>query len=368
MIEIAREWEVKFIKLKMKKFEENYFIPTRGCVTIKKEDDMAKVRITCNKNIIERFGVKKPEGWDFEYINYPCSDEELVAQIKDADIVFCGPVDPYRKEVIDQLEKCKLIQSLGVGYDKIDLQAAKEKGIYVCNNRAVNAGPVAELALTHIMVLLRRMAEADANIKAKGSDGFNESFREYQVKGQFELSSRTIGLVGLGAIGKAMVNFLKPFGCKVNYYDAFRDEAFEKENDVTFMEFEELLPACDILSFHVPVTDQTRDMIRKETIAKMKQDAIVINVSRGEIVNNADLAEALDAQRIFAGLDVVAPEPTTPENPIFHISEKGKARLFITPHIAGTTDDAFIRMSQWSYDNMVAVMNGERPKNVVNGL
>ncbi len=274
---------------------------------------MVKVRVTCNKNIIERFGVKKPEGWDFEYINYPCSDEELVEQCKDADIIFCGPVDTYRKEVIDKLEKCKLIQSLGVGYDKIDLQAAKEKGIFVCNNRAVNAGPVAELALCHIMVCLRRMAEADAKIKAKGSDGFNESFKEYQVKGQFELSSRVIGLVGMGAIGKALVSFLKPFGCKIFYNDFARvDEQYEKENNMTFATYDEILEKCDIISYHVPVTDSTRNMIRKETIDKMKKDAVVINVSRGEIVNNDDLNEALNNQKIFAGLDVVAPEPTTP--------------------------------------------------------
>ncbi|WAW15339.1 2-hydroxyacid dehydrogenase [Peptostreptococcus equinus] len=330
---------------------------------------MVKVRVTCNKNIIERFGVKKPEGWDFQYINYPCSDEELVAQCKDADIIFCGPVDFFRKEVIDQLENCKLIQSLGVGFDKIDLNATKEKGIYVCNNRAVNAVPVAELALGHMISSLRRMPEADAKIKAGGVDGFNESFRDYQVKGQSELSSRTIGLVGLGAIGKAAVRMLKAFGCKVVYYDVFRaDEAYEIENDLEFCTYDEILEKCDIISYHVPVLDSTRNMVRKETIEKMKQDAIIVNVARGEIVNNEDLAEALNNGRIFAGLDVIAPEPPTADHPLFNLTDAGKARLSITPHIAGTTDDAFIRMSQWSYDNMVKVMNGERPNNVVNGL
>lgn len=330
---------------------------------------MVKVRITCNKNIIERFGVKKPEGWDFQYINYPCSDEELVAQCKEADIVFCGPVDFFRKEVIDQLDNCKLIHSLGVGFDKIDLAAAKEKGIYVCNNRAVNAVPVAEIAVLHMITCLRRTMEADAKIKAKGAEGFHESFKEYQVKGQSELSSRTVGLVGLGAIGKAAVKMLRAFGCKIMYTDSFRaDEAYEKENELTFASYDEILEKCDIISYHVPVTDETRDMVRKETIDKMKPNAIVINVARGEIVNNEDLAEALNNGRIFAGLDVIAPEPPSADHPIFNLNETGKARLSITPHIAGTTDDAFIRMSEWSYANMVKVMNGERPNNVVNGL
>ena len=330
---------------------------------------MVKVRVTCNKNIIERFGVKKPEGWDFQYIKYPCSDEELVEQCKDADIVFCGPVDHFRREVIEKLYNCKLIHSLGVGFDKIDLEAAKEKGIYVCNNRAVNAVPVAELAVGHMITSLRRMPEADAKIKAKGVDGFNESFREYQVKGQSELSSRVIGLVGLGAIGKAAVRMLKAFGCKILYYDVFRaSEDYEKENDLTFCTYEEILAQCDIISYHVPVLDNTRNMVRKETIEQMKQDAVIINVARGEIVNNEDLAEALNNGRVFAGLDVIAPEPPSADHPLFNLTEAGKARLSITPHIAGTTDDAFIRMSEWSYADMVKVMNGERPNNVVNGL
>ena len=329
---------------------------------------MVKVRVTCNKNIIERFGVKKPEGWDFKYINYPCSDEELVEQCKDADIVFCGPVDYFRREVIEQLDNCKLIHSLGVGFDKIDLQAAKEKGIYVCNNRAVNAAPVAELAVGHMINCLRRMPEADAKIKARGVDGFNESFKEYQVKGQNELGSRVIGLVGLGAIGKAAVGMLQAFGCKIKYYDVFRDEKFEQEKGLEYCEYNEILKTCDIISYHVPVLETTRDMVRKETIDLMKQDAIIINVARGEIVNNEDLAEALNNGRVFAGLDVIAPEPPTADHPIFNLNEVGKARLSITPHIAGTTDDAFIRMSKWSYEDMEKVMRGVRPINVVNGL
>lgn len=328
----------------------------------------AKIRVLCRKTIIERFGAERPADWDWEYINYPCSDEELVAQCKDADIIFCGPVDPIRREVIEQLDKCKLIHSLGVGFDKIDLQAAKEKGIYVCNNRAVNASPVAELAIAHMMNCLRRIPEADAKIKSQGMKGFRESFEEYNIKGHKELSSRVVGLVGLGAIGKATANILKVFGCKLYYYDVFRAEEFEKENGIEFCSYEEILEKCDIISYHVPVLDETRDMVRKETIDKMKQDAIIINVARGEIVNNEDLAEALNNGRIFAGIDVIAPEPPAEDHPIFNLTDAGKARLSITPHIAGTTDDAFERMVNWSYSDMTKVINGERPNNVVNGL
>lgn len=330
---------------------------------------MTKVRVTCNKGIIERFtNGNRPEEWDFQYINYPCSDDELVEQCKDADIVFCGPVDFFRREVVEKLDNCKLIQSLGVGFDKIDLEATKEKGIYVCNNKAVNARPVAELAVSHMIACLRRIPEADAKIKSEGGKGFRESFKEYQVLGQCEMGSRTVGLVGLGDIGKAAVPMLKAFGCNIVYYDVFRAEAFEKEHNIKYLPYEELLKVSDIISYHVPVLDSTRNMVRKETIDMMKKDAIIINVARGEIVNNEDLANALNEGRVFAGLDVIAPEPPQDDHPLFNLNDTGKARLSITPHIAGTTDDAFIRMCQWSYDNMKAVMNGERPKNIVNGL
>lgn len=327
---------------------------------------MVKIRSTCNKAIIERFGEERPDHWDYQYIKYPCTDEELIEQCKDADIIFCGPVDPIRRNVIEKLDNLKLIQSLGVGFDKIDLVAAKEKNIFVCNNRAVNAVPVAEHSLGLMISSIRRIPDADKKVKA---GKFNEVFREYQVKGQAELSSKTVGLVGMGAIGKALTKMLKGFGCKVMYYDLFRaSEDFEKEYNIDFVSYDEILEKCDIISYHVPVTDETRNMVRKETIEKMKQDAIIINVARGEIVNNQDLADALNKGRIIAGLDVVAPEPPPIDLPLFHLNEVGNSRLIMTPHIAGTTDDAFIRMVKWSYENMEKVMNGERPNNVVNGL
>lgn len=327
---------------------------------------MAKIKCTCVQKTIERFGVEKPKGMDFEYIKYPCTDEELVAACKDTDIIFCGPVDFIRKEVIDQLPNLKLIQSQGVGFDKIDLKAAKEKGVYVCNNRAVNAVSVAEHAVGLMLACLKKTCEADALIKA---GKFPDSFQSYKVKGHKELGSRTVGLIGMGAIGKAAVKILNAFGCTILYSDVVRaDEEFEKQYNLEYVSYDELYKRCDILSYHVPVLPETRGMVNKETISKMKKDVIIINVARGEIVNNEDLKEALENERVFAGLDVIAPEPPADDHPMFTLNETGKARLTITPHIAGTTDDAFTRMSSWAYENMVKVMNGERPNNVVNGL
>lgn len=325
-----------------------------------------QIKSTLTPNIVDRFGVPKPEGMDFEYVKYPCSDEELIEQIKDADILFCGPVDFIRKNVIDAMPNLKLIQSLGVGFDKIDLEAAKAKGVYVCNNRAVNAVSVAEHAVLLMLASLKQLPDADKKIK---EGKFIENFKEYQVKGHYELSGKTIGLIGLGAIGRAAAKILRAFGCRLMYSDVIRaDEEFEKEYQVEYVPIEKIYEEADIISYHVPVLPDTRGMVNKENIAKMKQDVIIINVARGEIVNNEDLAEALNSGRVFAGLDVVAPEPPPADHPLFHLSEEGNYRLVITPHIAGTTNDAFIRMSEWSFENMRKVINGERPNNVVNGL
>ncbi len=327
---------------------------------------MTKVIALREPKGVQRFGVEKPEGMEFDFINYPCSDEELMLAMKDADILWCGPVDVISKEIIDNSVNLKLIQSLGVGFDKIDLEAAKAKGVYVCNNRAVNAKSVAEHAVGLMLASLKKTATTDARIK---NGEYDKCFSDYKQNGHVELGTRTVGLVGLGAIGKEACKYLKAFGSEMLYYDVFRaDEDFEKEYGLKYCTLDELYAQCDILSYHVPVLDATRGMVNKETIAKMKQDVVIVNVARGEIVNSEDLKEALNNGKVYAGLDVVAPEPPPADHPMFTLNEVGNSRLTITPHIAGTTDDAFIRMVQWSYDNMRKVVSGDRPNNVLNGL
>ncbi len=328
---------------------------------------MAKIATTLKPGLVDKFGVKMPEGWEISYIDYPCDDEALAKACEDADFLWIGPVDPMSAELMDKLDNVKLIQSLGVGFDKINLDRSKEKGIFVCNNRAVNAISVAEHALGLILSGIRRVSESDAKIKSSSSR-YMESFNDYRVHGQKELGGMTVGLVGLGAIGKELTRLMKPFGCKMMYYDIFRNEAAEKEYDIEFTDLDRIFKECDVISLHVPVTEETKGLINDESIGKMKQDALIINVARGEIVDNEALKKGLEEGKVFAGLDVIAPEPPSEDHPLLNLSDKGKARLTITPHIAGTTDDAFIRMQKWSYENMEKVHKGEKPNNIVNGL
>ncbi|MDD6919633.1 MAG: 2-hydroxyacid dehydrogenase [Eubacteriales bacterium] len=327
---------------------------------------MTKVVALREPKGVQRFGVPIPEGMEIDFIQWPCSDEELKAALKDADVLWCGPVDIINKDVIDSAKNLKLIQSLGVGFDKIDLEASKANGVYVCNNRAVNAASVAEHAVGLMLACLKTTAVIDNKIK---NGGYHECFDHFKKNGHVELGSRTVGLIGFGAIGKKACDMLNAFGAKIMYYDVIRPDAeTEKLHNLTYGTLDELYEKCDILSYHVPVLDSTRGMVNKDTIAKMKENVIIVNVARGEIVNNEDLRDALNAGRVYAGLDVIAPEPPSEDHPLLNLTEVGNEHLTITPHIAGTTDDAFKRMVQWSYDNMIAVVNGEKPKNVVNGL
>ncbi len=327
---------------------------------------MAKIVSTMKQALMEKFGVEKPAGWEIEYIDYPCADDVIVEACKDAQYLLCGPVDPLSKDLINRISHIKLIHSLGVGFDKIDLQAAKDNNIYVCNNHAVNAAPVAELAVALMINSARRIPQTDAAIK---NGGFHDQFNEYRIKGQRELGGFTVGLVGMGAIGKVAAKILNAYGSKLYYSDVIKlDDEFEKMYDMQRVSFEEICEKCDIISFHVPVLDSTRGMVNKDSISKMKKDVILINVSRGEIVNNEDLKEALENERVYAGLDVIAPEPPSDDHPLLNLNEVGNSRLIITPHIAGTTDDAFIRMQTWVYDNMLRVENGEKPINIVNKM
>lgn len=328
---------------------------------------MPKIATTLKPSLVDKFGVKMPEGWEITYIDYPCDDETIAENCKDADFLWVGPVDPISPELIGKLSNVKLIQSLGVGFDKINLEKSKEMGIYVCNNRAVNAISVAEHAMGLILSGIRRVSEADAKIKSD-PEKYMESFNDYRIHGQKELGGMTVGLIGLGAIGKELARLMKPFNCKMMYFDVFRAEAAEKEFNIEFTDIDRIFNECDVISLHVPVTDETRGMINDEAISKMKQDALIINVARGEIVDNEALKKGLNEGKVFAGLDVIAPEPPSKDHPLLNLNEKGKSRLTITPHIAGTTNDAFIRMQNWSYNNMKKVLEGQKPDNIVNGL
>lgn len=314
---------------------------------------------------LDRFGISVPDEIEMRFFQSGYTQEELIEAAKEVDCIFSTPMDPIERKAIENLPNLKLIHSEGVGFDKIDLVAAKEHGVYVCNNKNVNAVPVAEQALGLIIAALRRIPYADKEIKA---GRYTESQLWFRVNGYKEISSRHVGIVGFGAIGRELARFLRPFGCKISYFDAFRPTPeVETELGVAYLTYEEICRQCNVISFHVPVLPDTIDMLDWEHISMMSEETIIINTARGEIVQQDDLARALEEGTIAgAALDTIIPEPPKSDHVLLNLSEEAMDRLILTPHTAGTNDEAFERMQQWAYENMLAVMNNESPKNVVN--
>ncbi|MBP2637007.1 MAG: gyaR [Firmicutes bacterium] len=299
----------------------------------------------------------------------PCkaSDEELVQAAQDADAIIIDAIAKLPGNVIRQMPNLKIIQSEGVGYNGIDCQAAKEKGVYVCNCKGANAGAVAEQAILLMLALLRSTITGD-RLEREGRQ--IEMKERLMVEGITELGDCKIGFIGFGDIAKATAKRLIPFGCKLYYYDKYKaSQEQETEYHVSFMELNELICICDIVSLHCPATPETAGMVNAEFLAKMKPTAYLINTARGDIVDNQALYDAIVMGGIRgAGLDTVYPEPTTKDNILLNLPDEFQEHIVFSPHIGGITTSFFRRAHLFNWGNIEAVLKGERPKNIVNGL
>ena len=324
---------------------------------------MTKVVSTVPYSRFQRFGIFFPGDWNVVYI----SDDEasLIRETEDADFLFVMSVHTVADKVIAHAKKLKMIHTEGVGFNAVDYKAAAKRGIFVCNNCAVNNGAVAEHTIGLMLAGLRRTVLTDEQIK-KGN--FAPCQKNHRSCGSNELSNRRVGLIGFGAIGKEVAKRLIPFGCEVLYYDAFRaTQEQEKQAHVTYASLDELIKTCNIISLHVPVLPDTVNMLSYPQFDQMSKDALVVNTSRGEIIDQAALADALIDGKIYgAALDTLYPEPPAKDNPLLNLPQHVRNRLTLTPHIAGTTDEAFIRMLNNAIENMKRVAEGSEPVNIVN--
>ena len=328
---------------------------------------MIKVLSTVQRQRFEKFNVDFPQNWEINYLDPAYTDAELIEACKDADFLFIMSTHTVSTRVIRACPRLKLIHVEGVGFDKVDIQAAKELGIPVCNNRAVNDGAVAEHTIGLMLAGLRRTASSDAQIKAIGYPACQQ---EFMAAGQRELQSTHVGLIGMGAIGREVARRLKNWNCSISYYDAFRPApGIEKELGVEYLELQELLQRCDIISLHVPVLPSTYHMLSTKEFEMMKPSALVVNTARGEIIDPMALADALENGKIYgAALDTLYPEPAPVYHPLLNLSPQGRKRLTLTPHVGGTTDEAFTRMLKGAIANMHRVLDGIQPIHVVNGV
>jgi lactate dehydrogenase-like 2-hydroxyacid dehydrogenase len=307
-----------------------------------------------------------PTDWQFIFGEDFNTDEAVLQTAGDADFIFADAVREVSKTLINNMPNLKLIHSEGVGYNKIDIQAAKEKKIYVCNNTAANSAAVAEQTILLMLSLQRRLLEGDQMVR---------SGQQIQAKGSFimdgipELGSSHVGLVGMGSIALETAKRLKPFGTQLSYFNRSRKSAVEHELGLSYLPLEELCMQCDIISLHLPVTPETTGLINAKLLSLMKPSALLINTARGELVVQEDLVTALSTGQIAgAGLDTLYPEPVMSDNPLLNLPESCHYKLLFSPHIGGTTKPAFEKMHKTVWANILAVSKGVDPINIVNGL
>jgi len=280
----------------------------------------------------------------------PMTEEELIQSLKEIDAVVLG-MDKCSRKVIKSLKHVKVIGRHGVGLDNVDLDAATEKGIIVTYTPHVNADSVADHTWALILTLARKIIPADASTKAGRWEG-------PKFIGT-ELSGKTLGILGLGAVGQRVAKRARGFDITILYYDKRRNKAIEREIGVTYVDLERLLRDSDIVTIHAALTSETRKMIGIRELRMMKKTALLVNTARGEIIDEKILVQALREGWIAgAALDVFEKEP--PEQ-LLKISN-----VVFTPHIASYTTEALRRMDTMVAEDIVKVLAGKKPEHVAN--
>jgi len=286
-----------------------------------------------------------------------CLKEESRKYIEDADIVIFNKT-VMDKETLDTAEHVKLLCVTATGYDNIDLEYAKSRGIAVCNVRGYSTPAVVQHTFALALYVLERISYYDDYVKSGSycrSTGFSNFDEKYH-----ELRGKTWGIIGLGNIGKGVAKVAEAFGCNVIYYSASGNDCSDVYKRV---DFDTLLKESDICSIHCPLTDKTRGLMDLDAFKKMKKDAIIINVARGAIVDEQALYTALKEKMIAgAGLDVLSKEPMSPDNPLAEY--KDSRRLIITPHMAWASIESRNRCMEEVYENIRSFINGEKRNRV----
>lgn len=276
----------------------------------------------------------------------PLSAADLERLLPGIDGYIAG-LDSITRAALTSADRLKVIARYGVGIDSVDLDAARERGIVVTNTPGANSISVAELALGLILSLIRQIPEGAAAVR----------------KGQFprlsgtSLEGKTVGIVGLGAIGKQLARHLAGFDACLLAYDPYPDTDFALKNNVTFTSMDELLAQSEIVSLHLPLMPQTQGMVDRAFLAKMKKGAYLINTARGELIDEAALLEALQSGHLRGvGMDAFAQEPVDPDNPLLDLPQ-----VIPTPHLGAQTDGATNAMGWMALNDCLAVLRGEAP-------
>ena len=283
-------------------------------------------------------------------------DAEIISRIGDAEIVITNKT-PLTKKILDACN-VKYIGVLATGYNVVDTEAAKEKNIPVTNIPTYGTQSVAQFAMALLLEICHHVAHHNQAVhEGRWENCADFCFWDYPL---IELAGKTMGIIGYGRIGQATGKLAQAFGMKVIAFDSMR-EVGTKLGDCSFVELDELFKTSDVIALHCPLFPSTQGIICKENIAKMKDGVIILNNSRGGLVVEKDLREALDSGKVLAaGVDVVSTEPIKGDNPLL-----GAKNCFITPHISWAPKESRERLMNIAVENLKAWLAG-KPVNVVN--
>jgi phosphoglycerate dehydrogenase-like enzyme len=291
-------------------------------------------------------------------------DAHLPALLREVRAIVMPAVGPKLAATLFEGSRLSLIQVTGAGVDRLDAQAMKKLGIPVANVPGGSNGAVAEYAVTAASMLLRRFAWADAEIRSGNYSAFRARLLADNLPA---LEGLTVGVIGLGVIGLAVAAAFAKLGCKLCYCDPEpRDRSAAASLGATAVPLGELLRTADVISVHVPLLPSTRGLIGEAQLASMKSGAVLVQASRGGIVDEAGLAMHLRSGHLGgAAVDVYETEPIAADNPLLALEGDAARKLLLTPHIAGVTRQSYALLFRSSWENVERALKGELPHNRV---
>lgn len=309
-----------------------------------------------------RVGVAVPATLDVAY--RAADDAELAGLMQKAEALVIPAVGPKLPAVLFSGAPLKVIQVTGAGVDRLDKAAIGALGLPVANVPGGSNSALAEYATASASLLLRRLSWSSSQIKAGNYVPFRARLLADNVGG---IEGLTVGIVGFGVVGVAVATAFHAQGCRIVYHDPFADKEKAAALGAKPLDFQELLSVSDVVSLHVPLIPETEGLIGAAELARMKPGAILIQASRGGVVDEQALADALAAGHLGgAAVDVYTSEPPSPDNPLLKVSGEASDRLLLTPHIAGVTRQSAAYLFRSAWENVERVLiEGEPPANRV---
>jgi phosphoglycerate dehydrogenase-like enzyme len=320
----------------------------------------ATAQVVCLRPLEDflRVGVRPPEELAVAYV--PPDGPELAEEVAQAEAVVLPSVGPpVATDLLVRAVRLKLVQFTGAGVDRVDVGALARRGVPVAHVAGANAREVAEYVVIAAGVVLRRLAWADREIRRGRYREVRSRMLADNLPG---FSGLSVGIVGLGHIGVAVARAFSRLGCRVAYYDPLVPTPPDEAGAIERLSLHELMAVSDIVTLHVPLTPATRMLIDAEALSRMRPGAVLVQASRGGVVDEAALAARLrDGALAGAAVDVYADEPPDAHSPLLSLTGEAAERVLFTPHVAGVTRQSTARLSRAAWDNVYRVIVGGLP-------